>query len=167
MISQVLILYSIHVTNRFQLIKELRPVSEIVARDTGVSLRFRYVASRRIPRIAVNSRYLIATYRPYARRFENRRVLVIAPPQLAYKRSPISAEQAAICGTLGVVSFTGSWMDKAALLHGIGHLLGATHTSDASIMNPSPAEVLSKFTDGARYSEISSGEILTCVNENR
>mgnify|MGYP002128735942 CR=1 FL=1 len=132
-----------------------------------LSLRFRYVASRRIPRIAVDSRFLIASYRPYVKRFENQRILVIASPQLAYKRYPISAEQAAICGNLGVVSLTKSWMDRAALLHGIGHLLGATHTSDASIMNPSPAEVLSKFSDGARYSESSAAEILTCVSKNR
>lgn len=165
MISQILILYSIHVTSRYQLIKELRPISEIVARDTGVSLRFRYVASRRIPRIAVNSRYLIATYKPLTARFKNRRVIVIAPPQLAYNRYPISAEQAAICGNVGVVSFTRSWMDRAALLHGIGHLLGATHTADATIMNPSPAEILRKFSDGARYSESSANEIFNCVSK--
>lgn len=151
--------------------RALRPVTILFA-EAGVHISFRICPARAIsPR--KESRRALEQYNGLLERLARRhsRVLLLVPPQRV-GLDVYHGGSANVCGRFAVHTIARSSMpgnpwglDSFGIAHEVGHLLGAGHRFDNSIMNPSCVDLARKSDWVLSFSPYSIQEIQAC-NKN-
>ena len=122
-----------------------RQASAIVERDTSIRLRPIFIRQR-IPRYRnVNApEMLLSTYTAFFPLDERIHTIMIVPAGVNDRGLEAISGMAPICGTRGIMTYGKKtmWeMNRTVLVHELGHMLGASHSDTADVMNPMPNHV--------------------------
>lgn len=173
MISAVLWVYfSAKAIPRHEAIATTRRATAIY-RSAGINIRARVKRSSiRLPR-AVSERQNLAVsdYGPYfPEHAPEDKVMLLVPPVLwSFLKIPASTGQGNICGPRAVVGVVTNKRTKTArninsvvIAHELGHMLGARHAGDDSVMNPAPIPAAYSKRWHISISDFSLNEMMEC-----
>ena len=173
MISAVLWVYfSAKAIPRHEAIATTRRATAIY-RSVGIRIRARVRRSPvRLPRaIDERQRFALTDYAPYfpEHRKGEKVMLLVPPAQLPLIGTSISTGQGEICGNRAIVGVvtsdrlkTARNMNSAVIAHELGHMLGASHVGDASVMNPAPIPAAYSLRWHISISDFSLNEMMGC-----
>ena len=157
----VLVIYASLAISTPRVVRLFRQSAAIVERDTGIRLKPSFVRRRNIPRAPYGREVkMLRDFEGYFSNDSRRSVLIVPPALVPVTLQESKSGQAIVCSGRAVLSvFSNTRLERFnlhTLTHEIGHMLGATHSDDLSVMLP-------VSTSGLYFNSGSVEEIRECV----